>query len=148
MRKRETASPIQPVILAQRIPRASEKLRRYCKDIDRWPQRWAVFTDLDIPVGERLAAQFERFLLFLVDANRSKKTIQRHAHYLWVLGGEILRRVRVDEKDRKRTARTLILKYVNATGGPLWNDPRYEREHKDYDAVCRQLYQFLTDDNS
>ena len=39
--------------------------------------------------------------------------------------------------------RALILKYIHAQGGPLWNDARYVREHEAYDAVCAHLYRFL-----
>ena len=148
MRQRETASRLKQTILAHRPPRAGEKLAAYCKDIDRWPSSWAGFPALDVPVGERMVAEFKRFLRALIETNRAKKTVQHHAHYLWVLGGEIIRRVHFEEKDRQLPGHTLILKYIDETGGPLWNDARYEREHEAYDAVCRSLYQFLTGDDA
>ena len=73
-------------------------------------------------------------------SDRAKK----YADYLWVLGGELIRRVSTDEKARKLPARTLILKHIDETGGPLWRHARDEQEHAVYDAVCRRFYQFLT----
>ena len=124
------------------------KLRVYCKDIDRWAESWAGFPDLDVPVGERIVAEFTPFLLALIDERRTKKTIKKYADYLWVLGGELIRRVSTDEKARKLPARTLILKHIDETGGPLWRHARDEQEHAVYDAVCRRFYQFLTSTKS
>ena len=123
---------------------ATAKLKVYCKDIDRWAERWAGFPDLDVPVGERIVAEFTPFLLALIDERRTKKTIKKYTDYLWVLGGEIIRRTHFEERDRRLSGRALILKYIHAQGGPLWNDVRYEREYKAYDAVCAHLYRFLT----
>ena len=119
-------------------------LKTYCKDIDRWAESWAGFPDLDVPVGERIVAEFTPFLLALISERRTKKTVKKYADYLWVLGGELIRRVLTDEKARKLPARTLILKHIDETGGPLWRHARDEQEHAVYDAVCRRFYQFLT----
>ena len=123
---------------------ARAKLRLYCKDIDRWAESWAGFPDLDVPVGERIVAEFTPFLLALIAERRTKKTVKKYADYLWVLGGELIRRVSTDEKARKLPARTLILKHIDETGGPLWRHARDEQEHAVYDAVCRRFYRFLT----
>jgi len=123
---------------------ARAKLKVYCKDIDRWAESWAGFPDLDVPVGERIVAEFTPFLLALIAERRTKKTVKKYADYLWVLGGELIRRVLTDEKARKLPARTLILKHIDETGGPLWRHARNEQEHAVYDAVCRRFYQFLT----
>ncbi len=119
-------------------------LKTYCKDIDRWAESWAGFPDLDVPVGERIVAEFTPFLLAVIAERRAKKTVKKYADYLWVLGGELIRRVLTDEKARKLPARTLILKHIDETGGPLWRHARDEQEHAVYDAVCRRFYQFLT----
>ena len=118
-------------------------LKTYCKDIDRWAESWAGFPDLDVPVGERIVAEFTPFLLAVIAERRTKKTVKKYADYLWVLGGELIRRVSTDEKARKLPARTLILKHIDETGGPLWRHARDEQEHAVYDAVCRRFYQFL-----
>lgn len=119
-------------------------LKTYCKDIDRWPQRWVGFPYLDIPVGERIVAEFALFLLALTNERRTKKTVKKYADYLRVLGGELIRRVSTNEKGCKLPARTRIIKHINETSGPLWCHARAEQEHTVYDAVCRRFYQFLT----
>ncbi len=124
------------------------KLKVYCKDIDRWVESWAGFPDLDVPVGERIVAEFTPFLLAVIAERRTKKTVKKYADYLWVLGGELIQRVSTDEKARKLPARTLILKHIDETGGPLWRHARDEQEHAVYDAVCRRFYQFLTSPKS
>ena len=130
---------------------ATATLKAYCRDtghaagnVDRWPESWAGFPDLDMPVGERIAAEIKLFLLALIAEHRTTKTVKKHADYLWILGGEIVRRTHFEERDRRLSGRALILKYIHAQGGPLWNDVRYVREHEAYDGVCARLYRFLT----
>ena len=142
MTKRETSSE-QGSLKASSDALAT--LKTYCKEINRWAESWAGFPDLDVPVGERIVAEFTPFLLALIDERRAKKTVKKYAAYLWVLGGELIRRVSTDEKARKLPARTLILKHIDETGGPLWRHARDEQEHAVYDAVCRRFYRFLTD---
>ena len=139
----------------QGSPRASSEalvtLKTYCKDtghaagnVERWPESWAGFPDLDVPVGERIVAEFTPFLLALIAEHRTKKTVKKYADYLWILGGEIIHRTHFEERDRRLSGRALILKYIHAQGGPLWNDARYVREHEAYDTVCAHFYRFLT----
>jgi hypothetical protein len=142
--KRDTATSRREQTVSSRAASAANAtLAAYCKDLDRWPQRWAGFPALDVPVGERLVAEFRPFLLALIQENRTKKTVKKYADYLSVLGGELIRRVQTDEKARRLAARTLILKYVDETGGPLWRHARDPQEHEVYDAVCRRLHRFM-----
>ena len=133
----------------QGSPRASSEalatLKTYCKDIERWPESWAGFPNLDVPVGERIVAEFTPFLLTLIAERRTKKTVKKYADYLWILGGEIIHRTHFEERGRRLSGRALILKYIHAQGGPLWNDVRYVHEHEAYNGVCAHLYRFLTD---
>ncbi|MHB1512065.1 MAG: hypothetical protein ACYCTF_11605 [Acidiferrobacter sp.] len=95
-------------------------------------------------VDDRIAAEMKPFLLGLIAERRTKKTVKKYADYLWILGGEIIRRTHFEERDRRLSGRALTLKYIHAQGGPLWNDARYVREHEAYDAACARLYRFLT----
>ena len=97
-----------------------------------------------MPVGERIVAEMKPFLLALIAERRTKKTVKKTADYLWILGGEIIHRTHFEERDRRLSGRALILKYIHARGGPLWNDARYVREHEAYNAACGRLYGFLT----
>ena len=132
----------------QGSPRAPSEalatLTAYCKDIDRWPESWARFPNLDVPVGERIVAEFTPFLLALIAERRTKKTVKKTADYLGILGGEIIHWTHFEERARRLSGRALLLKYIHAQGGPLWNDVRYVREHEAYNGVCAHLYRFLT----
>lgn len=141
MTKRATSSGQDA---SQGLLDATAKLAAYCKDVDRWPESWAFFPDLDGPVGERIVAEMKPFLLTLIAKHRTKKTVKKYADYLWALGGELIRHVVTDEKARRLPARTLILRHIDETGGPLWRHARDEQEHAAYDAVCRAFYRFLT----
>ena len=144
MRQRNLPSPR---IRSGRSPAASSlqtRLASYCKDLDRWPQSWAGFPDLDVPVGERILEEFKPFLLSLTEKGLTKKTVKQYADYLWALGGELIRHVNEEEADRKLPARKLILNHIDETGGPYWPHAHNEHDRDAYDSVCRRLYQFIT----
>lgn len=123
---------------------ANAKLAAYCKDLDRWPESWAAFPELDVPVGQRIVEEFKPFLSALINSGRSRKTVKRYADYLWALGGELIRHVNEEEADRKLPPRQLILDHIDETGGPYWPHAHNQQDRDAYDSVCRQLYQFMT----
>ena len=143
MDNRETSSQHRQTPSPLTSASAVARLSLYCKDINRWPESWARFPNLDVLIGERIVAEFTPFLLTLIAEQRTKKTVKKYTDYLWILGGEIIHRTHFEERDRRLSGRALILKYIHAQGGPLWNDARYVREHEAYDAVCAHLYRFL-----
>lgn len=152
MDKRETSSQHRQTPSPQTSTGAVARPSRYCKDsghaagyVDHWPESWAAFPDLDVPVGARIVAEFTPFLLAVIAEQRTKKTVKKTAGYLWILRGEIIHRTHFDERDRRLSGRALLLKYVHERGGPLWNHARYEREHGAYDTVCARLHRFLMD---
>ena len=77
---------------------------------------------------------------------RAKKTIRTYAGYLWALGGELIRQINEYENERELSARDLILKYIDNSGGPYWRHAYTEEDHEKYDSVCRQLFKFMTKD--
>jgi hypothetical protein len=96
-----------------------EALYQYCKNINDWPASWEIVEE-DIVVGEVLTEQFKLFLLDRIEKEQAKKTIKTHAQYLWVLGGELIRKINEDEDDAERrlSAKELILKYSNYSPPP------------------------------
>ena len=98
-------------------------------------------------MGERIMAELTPVLLALIGEWRTKKAVKKYADYLWVLGGELIRHVRTDEKGCKLPARAFTLKHIDGTGGPLWRHARGEQGHAVYDAVWRRFYQ-LSDTKS
>lgn len=122
---------------------SAASLTKLCPDLESWPQRWR-YQDCDIALGERIVECFTPFLLHLLDQGLATKTLQRHRDHLWMLGGEIIRRLHEDTALRRKSINTLILQLIDDECGPLiW--PRItEQQQNSFDATCRKLYQFLT----
>jgi len=121
----------------------AQALTKLCPDLESWPQRWR-YQDSDIALGERIVECLTPFLLHLLDQGLATKTLQRHRDHLWMLGGEIIRRLHEDTALRRKSINTLILQLIDDECGPLiW--PRItEQQQNSFDATCRKLYQFLT----
>lgn len=125
------------------MPAADRALAELCPDLHSWPERWR-YQDADIPIGERLVECFTPFLVHLLGQNLSCKTLQRHRDQLWMLGGEIIRRLHEEPRLRQRPAKEIVLESIDPECGPLiW--PRITQQQQDsFDATCRKLYKFLT----
>ena len=126
------------------MPRAAAPgaLAKLCPDLESWPQRWCV-EDSDIAIGVRILECFTPFLLHLLEQDLATKTLQRHRDHLWMLGGEIIRRLQDEPALRRQSINTLMLQLIDDECGPLiW--PRItEQQQNSFDATCRKLYQFL-----
>jgi ribosome-binding protein aMBF1 (putative translation factor) len=125
---------------------STEIIYKYCKRIKNWPASWKISKE-DLAIGQAIIEQFKLFLINRIEKGRAKRTIKRYTDYLWVLGGELIRRVNEDDAERNLIATDLILKYIDDDGGPYWHDARDEAEHAEYDSVCRQLFKFMTQDS-
>ena len=126
---------------------AVDLLSQYCKDIDHWADSWEIDA-LDIKIGQDIVEQFKLFLIDRIGKGRAKKTIKMNGHYLWALGGELISRLNQDAAERKLSARKLILKYIDESGGPYWRHANDEVEHGKYDTVCKQFFRFMMDNPS
>lgn len=122
---------------------ATEALVRLCPDLEDWPQRWCC-QDCDIVIGKRIVGCLTPFLLHLIDQGLATKTLTRHRDHLWMLGGEIVRRLYEEPRWQRRSVPHVILQFMDPDCGPLiW--PRITQQQQDsFDATCRKLYQFLT----
>lgn len=127
------------------MPRAAAvaALAQLCPDLESWPQRWRG-NDSDIPFGERIVECLTPFLLHLLDQGLATTTLRRHRDHLWMLGGEVIRRLHEDPALRRKPINTVLLESMDPECGPLiW--PRITQQQQDsFDATCRKLYQFLT----
>jgi hypothetical protein len=56
----------------------------------------------DIEYGEKLLIIFKVFIEHLIQTSLSKKTIQKHADNLWLLGGDVIRAINIDKSLRKK----------------------------------------------
>lgn len=120
-----------------------KRLKQWCADIDKWPQSWAG-DDNDVIIGLILVEELKSYLLMLIMKGRSKKTVKKHADYLWVLGGEIIGDLNESEVNPKLSGREILLNYVNSDGGPYWRHSQSEQDNEQFDSVCRGLYKQLS----
>jgi hypothetical protein len=83
------------------------------------------------PFAEHLARRF------------SERTVCSHLNCLWVIGGEIIRRLDEEPRPRRITARNLLLEAIEAGEAPLASGVT-EAEQKVIDATARRLLRFMT----
>jgi hypothetical protein len=123
---------------------AADPLLSYCPDLDQWPGSWA-YEARDIPYGLRIVECFTPFLREMLALSLSRKTLRLHRDNIWVLGGEVIRRVQMDSRLRRRPAEQVVLDFIGDDGGPLLSHDQSEAEQHSFDATCRKLFRFLTD---
>jgi hypothetical protein len=122
----------------------ADALKAYCPDLDRWPRSWA-YEAGDIPDGERAAQCFTPFLCHLLSLGLSRPTLRRHRDNVWALGGEIISRLQMDSRLRRRPIEQVVLDLVGDDGGPLLSHGQSEDAQRSFDATCRKLFRFLTE---
>jgi hypothetical protein len=86
---------------------------------------------------------FRPFLEYLVAADLSPKTIQRHVDHLWVLGGEIIRDLNETPSLRKKNIEQILFDVIDYDGGPLIYGVSSEQQQRSFDSTCRKLHRFL-----
>ena len=123
-------------------PVVATDLSAYCRDLDRWPRSWMGLEE-DLPPGEHLLACFRPFIEHLASSTLSPRTVRRHVDNLWMLGGEIIRRLNYDPSLRKTAPDRLLRQMIYEDGGPLLHNGS-EEEQRSFDSTCRRLHRFLT----
>lgn len=121
-----------------------QMLAELCPDLAEWPQRWCL-DDGDITFGRKLLEVLTPFLRHLLTTGLSRKTQARHRDHLWMLGGELVRRLYDEPRLRKKPAATVLLHYIDDEGGPLIFPNITEVQQRTFDATCRKLYRFLSE---
>jgi hypothetical protein len=92
--------------------------------------------------GQQLVECFKPFLLHLLDAGLSHKTLRTHRDNLWVLGGEMIRDFHFDPPARERPVQAWLDNAIGDDGGPLMHEQISERIQQPFDSTCRRLYRF------
>jgi hypothetical protein len=131
-----------PVTVAEQPP-AADPLRTRCPDLDQWPRSWA-YEPRDIPTGLQLVEYFTPFLRDLLTEQLSRTTLRRHRDNIWVLGGEVIRRLQMDSALRQMPIEQIVLGLIEEEGGPLLSHRQSGGEQRSFDATCRRLFRFLT----
>jgi len=109
--------------------------------MDKWPKSWMGCKE-DIPLGIELVRLFKPFILHLQKEGLSNKTIRNHLDHLWVIGGEIIRKVNLFGTPGKISAKQLVLESIQDGYAPLAKDAT-ESEQELLDAAARKLLKFL-----
>jgi hypothetical protein len=110
-------------------------------DFYEWPERWKGF-DKDVPYREGIIQIYKPFVDELL-SRLSLKTVTRHMDNLWLLGGELIRKINMAPELRKKDPMDLIMDNVDETGGPYCRHIDSEEEMRVYEATCRKLFKFL-----
>jgi hypothetical protein len=88
---------------------------------------------------------FKPFLRDRLTLGLSRATLRRHRDNIWVLGGEVIRRLQMDSRLRRRPVEQVVLDLIGEDGGPLLSHHQSEVEQRAFDATCRRLFRFLTE---
>lgn len=111
-----------------------------CPDFPEWPDSWAG-DKKDVAYGQGLLDVMRPFVVYLISRGLKRKTLVRHLDNLWLLGGEIIRAVGMDDQYSVAPEESLR-SCVDEDGGPFCCYIDTENEQS-YDATCRKLHKFL-----
>jgi hypothetical protein len=109
--------------------------------MDQWPDSWAGVAE-DKPLGAGLVAEFRPLVRHLQTLGLSSETVGRHLDNLWIIGGEIIRRINYEPALRKASPRRLLLDSIADGEGPLVAHAG-EHEQRSLDATARRLLRVL-----
>jgi hypothetical protein len=129
----QPAGPSQAAVALDRLP--------FGKHIDDWPRQWMGFPK-DLPPGEHLVQCFRPFLHHLIERQFAQTTVRKHVNNLWVLGGEIIRKLNDTPSLRNVPIDDLVFEVVE-DGGPLPYGCDSEEEGRSFESTCRKLRRFL-----
>jgi hypothetical protein len=110
--------------------------------MDDWPKSWAGIPD-DETLGHGLVLSMRSFLTHLIGDGLSPKTLRRHWHGLWVIGGEIIRAVHADDALRQHPPRQLLRDAIDHGQAPVVCGAT-EADQRSFDATARRLLRFLS----
>jgi len=124
---------------------AAETLRQDLRLMAEWPITWQIEDedDVDLRYGEQLLEEFKPFVTYLVEVQKlSRSTVRRHLDHLFLLGGEIISQINIDEQDRKLPPGRLLDSNLAQDGGPLCKHVQDGSAQQQFDATCKKLYVF------
>jgi hypothetical protein len=135
----------KPRTVSHAAPRsqAARSLDRlpFGKDLNEWPRSWMGFPE-DVPPGETIVECFRPFLNHLIQLQLSQNTLRKHVNNLWVLGGEIIRKLNDTPSLRNVPIDDLVFDVVQ-DGGPLPYGCDSEEALRSFESSCRKLRRFL-----
>ncbi len=120
-----------------------ETLVKIFSSMNDWPSTWAG-NDKDIPIGESILKYFKEFLKHQQSCV-SKKTLKDYGHYLWLLGGEIIRETSGTRIKAKDISEKFMNKYISKEGGTFCRHLDSEKEFNRYNYVCSLLFKHINE---
>lgn len=117
------------------------KLIELCPDFTEWPERWKGI-EPDVAYGQKLLEEMRPFAEFLADSGLSKKSVKGHLDNLFLLGGEIIRDVSM-ENEYSVPASKKLRESVWEDGGPDCRHLDSASAINAFDGTCRKLHKFL-----
>jgi hypothetical protein len=143
---RQATAIIEPLAIVASDPAAAydgpAAVSALCPDLDQWPANWMV-EPRDLPPGRAMVDCFTPFFGHLLSAGLAGKTLRRHRDNLWLLGGELIRRLHEDPQLRKRAIADVVIAAIHHGEGPLTRGGTSELQQRSFDATCRKLHRFL-----
>ncbi|MFH0908470.1 MAG: hypothetical protein V1929_06890 [bacterium] len=97
----------------------------------------------DVPYGEGIVNAMRPFIEALIAEGQSDRTLQKHAGNLWLLGGEIIRDVSMNEEYETVTPADKVWESIGPDEGSYCRHLNSEGEQRSFDATCGKLYRFL-----
>ena len=110
-------------------------------DFPEWPKRWHGVEE-DVPYGQGVLDAMRPFVVHLISLGLKKKAIRNHMDNLWLLGGEIIRSVSMND-EYAIPPEEYIRRSIDKEGGPLCQHIQSEYAQRSFDATCRKLHKFL-----
>lgn len=104
-------------------------------------------TEEDMPYGQGIQQVMRPFIESLIAGGLSVKTIKKHMDNLWLLGGEIIRDVSMNNEHNKILPLEKVRNSIGPDGGPYCQHLNSESELTSYDSTCRKLHNFLEGKN-
>lgn len=111
------------------------------ENVKVWPKSWS-YDRASEEFGERLLTVMMPFIEAVLVQGYTKRTIDRYLEYLFLLGGEMVSMMAVDE-EYERDAGEVLLENIDDEGGPLCRHLHSDVQQNQYDATCRKLYRFM-----
>ncbi len=111
-------------------------------DFPEWPKRWMGVRE-DLPYGQALLELLRPFVAHLIAKGLARKTLRRHMDNLWLLGGEIIRDVSMNEDHDEMAPEDKLRESVDSDGGPYCRHLDSEEDERSYNATCKALHRFL-----
>lgn len=113
-----------------------------CPDFPEWPKRSMRIKE-DVPYGQGILQAMRPFIESMISEGLSDRTIKRHLDNLWLIGGELIRDVSMNEQYDEISPSEKLQTSVGTDGGPYCSHLDSEAEMASYDSTCRKLYHYF-----